>query len=40
LAVNEKNTHAFKLYSETGYEFEGKTREGRSGTQFLMFKKL
>jgi len=40
LAVNEKNTHAIKLYNETGYEFEGKTREGRSGTQFLMFKKL
>lgn len=40
LAVNEKNIHAFKLYNETGYEFEGKTREGRSGTQFLMFKKL
>lgn len=40
LAVNEKNIHAFKLYNETRYEFEGKTREGRSGTQFLMFKKL
>ncbi len=40
LAVNEKNTQAFQLYIKTGYEFEGKTREGRSGTQFLMFKKL
>ena len=40
LAVNEKNTQAFQLYSKTGYEFDGKTREGRSGTQFLMFKKL
>ncbi|KNB61627.1 GNAT family N-acetyltransferase [Chryseobacterium sp. Hurlbut01] len=40
LAVNEKNTHAFQLYIKTGYKFEGKTREGRSGTQFLMFKKL
>lgn len=40
LAVNEKNIHAFQLYNETGYEFEGKTREGRSGTQLLMFKKL
>lgn len=40
LAVNEKDTQAFQLYIKTGYEFEGKTREGRSGTQFLMFKKL
>ena len=40
LAVNEKNTSAFQLYLQTGYKFEGKTREGRSGIQFLMFKKL
>ena len=40
LAVNEKNTSAFQLYLQTGYESEGKTREGRSGIQFLMFKKL
>lgn len=40
LAVNENNTSAFQLYVKSGYEFEGKTREGRSGAQFLLFKKL
>jgi len=40
LAVNEKNSQAFQLYIKTGYGFDGRKREGRSGTQFLMFKKL
>lgn len=40
LAVNEKNSSAFKIYQEAGYIFEGKMREGRSGPQFLMVKKL
>ncbi|MCY0967563.1 GNAT family N-acetyltransferase [Chryseobacterium wangxinyae] len=40
LAVNEKNTAAFQLYTDSGYKFDGKTREGRSGPQFLLFKKL
>jgi RimJ/RimL family protein N-acetyltransferase len=40
LAVNENNNSAFQLYLKVGYFYEGKTREGRSGTQFLMFKKL
>ncbi|MCU7612927.1 GNAT family N-acetyltransferase [Chryseobacterium sp. GMJ5] len=40
LAVNEKNTVAFQIYSNTGYQYEGKMRDGRSGPQFLMTKKL
>lgn len=40
LAVNEKNTSAFQLYTSTGYVYDGKMREGRSGPQFLMSKKL
>ncbi len=40
LAVNEKNTAAFQLYTDSGYKFDGKRREGRSGPQFLLFKKL
>jgi len=40
LAVNEKNNIAFQMYSKTGYIFEGKMREGRSGPQYLMTKKL
>jgi RimJ/RimL family protein N-acetyltransferase len=40
LAVNEQNTLAFQLYSKTGYIFDGKTRMGRSGPQYLMYKKL
>ncbi|MCU7618885.1 GNAT family N-acetyltransferase [Chryseobacterium sp. PBS4-4] len=40
LAVNEKNISAFQLYIATGYVYDGKMREGRSGSQFLMSKKL
>lgn len=40
LAVNEKNISAFQLYIATGYLYDGKMREGRSGPQFLMSKKL
>ncbi|MDH6252604.1 ribosomal protein S18 acetylase RimI-like enzyme [Chryseobacterium sp. H1D6B] len=40
LAVNVKNTSAYELYLKTGYEYEGKTRLGRSGPQYLMSKTL
>lgn len=40
LAVNQNNTIAYEIYLKTGYLFEGKVREGRSGPQFLMSKKL
>ncbi|MFP3598344.1 GNAT family N-acetyltransferase [Chryseobacterium sp. SIMBA_029] len=40
LAVNQKNTSAYQLYLKAGYVFEGKTRIGRSGPQFLMYKTL
>ena len=40
LAVNEQNTSAFQLYKNTGYIFDGKTREWRNGLQYLMYKKL
>jgi RimJ/RimL family protein N-acetyltransferase len=40
LAVNEKNSSAYQLYLKAGYVFEGKTRIGRSGPQFLMCKTL
>lgn len=40
LAVNERNTSAYQLYLKAGYVFDGKTRIGRSGPQFLMSKKL
>ncbi len=40
LAVNEKNTTAFQLYINTGYVYDGKMREGRSGPQFLMSKNI
>lgn len=40
LAVNQKNTFAYELYLKTGYRYEGKTRIGRSGPQYLMYKKL
>lgn len=40
LAVNEKNCSAYQLYLKAGYVFEGKTRVGRSGPQFLMHKTL
>lgn len=40
LAVNEKNSSAYQLYIKTGYVFDGKTRMGRSGPQYLMHKTL
>lgn len=40
LAVNEKNKSAYHLYTRTGYSYDGKTRAGRSGIQYLMYKKL
>ncbi|MBV8326312.1 GNAT family N-acetyltransferase [Chryseobacterium sp.] len=40
LAVNQKNEAAYHIYREAGYSYEGKTRIGRSGLQYLMDKKL
>ncbi|MFC3160879.1 Acetyltransferase (GNAT) family protein [Chryseobacterium arachidis] len=40
LAVNQNNILAYELYLKVGYHYEGKTRIGRSGPQYLMFKKL
>jgi len=40
LAVNQNNTSAYDLYLKVGYHYDGKTRMGRSGLQYLMFKKL
>lgn len=40
LAVNQNNISAYELYLKVGYQFEGKTRIGRSGPQRLMYKKL
>lgn len=40
LSVNERNDLAFQIYLKTGYIFEGKKIEGRSGPQFVMFKNL
>ncbi|MGH1519938.1 GNAT family N-acetyltransferase [Chryseobacterium sp. JK1] len=40
LAVNQKNNSAYRIYLQTGYIDEGKTRIGRSGPQHLMYKKL
>lgn len=40
LAVNQNNTIAYEIYLKTGYLFDGKVREGRSGPQFLMAKKF
>ncbi len=40
LAVNQKNDSAYHIYLQSGYIFEGKTRIGRSGPQYLMHKKL
>lgn len=40
LAVNQNNISAYELYLKVGYHYEGKTRIGRSGPQFLMVKKL
>ncbi len=40
LAVNQNNTLAYEIYLKTGYSYDGKMREGRSGPQYLMYKKL
>jgi ribosomal protein S18 acetylase RimI-like enzyme len=40
LAVNQNNIVAYEIYLKTGYFYEGKSREGRSGPQFLLSKKL
>lgn len=40
LAVNQNNRIAYHLYLKSGYFFDGKTRMGRSGLQYLMSKKL
>ncbi|KMQ60474.1 GNAT family acetyltransferase [Chryseobacterium sp. BLS98] len=40
LAVNQKNISAYQIYLKTGYLYEGKSRIGRSGPQYLMHKKL
>ncbi|KXH80405.1 GNAT family N-acetyltransferase [Chryseobacterium kwangjuense] len=40
LAVNQKNIPAYQIYLKTGYIYDGKTRIGRSGPQYLMHKKL
>lgn len=38
LAVNQNNISAYELYLKVGYRYEGKTRMGRSGPQYLMSK--
>ncbi|WP_415325774.1 GNAT family N-acetyltransferase [Chryseobacterium sp. MMS23-Vi53] len=40
LAVNQNNISAYELYLKVGYHYDGKTRIGRSGLQYLMYKKL
>jgi len=40
LSVNQNNISAYELYLKVGYQYEGKTRIGRSGPQYLMFKRL
>ncbi|WBV59940.1 GNAT family N-acetyltransferase [Chryseobacterium camelliae] len=40
LAVNQNNSAAYEIYLKTGYSYDGKIREGRSGPQYLMSKKL
>lgn len=39
LAVNQRNISAYHIYLKAGYVYEGKTRIGRSGPQYLMYKK-
>lgn len=38
LAVNEKNSSAYHIYLKTNYLYDGKSRIGRSGPQYLMYK--
>lgn len=40
LAVNQNNKLAYEIYLKTGYSYDGKMRDGRSGPQYLMYKKL
>jgi len=40
LSVNETNNLAFKIYQKTGYVFNGKRINGRSGPQLVMSKIL
>ncbi|RXM49758.1 MULTISPECIES: GNAT family N-acetyltransferase [unclassified Chryseobacterium] len=40
LAVNQKNDSAYHIYLKAGYIYDGKTRIGRSGPQYLMYKKI
>ncbi|WP_336961139.1 GNAT family N-acetyltransferase [Chryseobacterium contaminans] len=40
LAVNQKNESAYHIYLKAGYIYDGKTRMGRSGPQYLLYKKL
>ncbi|WP_185288899.1 GNAT family N-acetyltransferase [Chryseobacterium lactis] len=40
LAVNQQNESAYHIYLKAGYIYDGKTRIGRSGPQYLMYKKL
>ncbi|MCS3529947.1 GNAT family N-acetyltransferase [Chryseobacterium sp. JUb7] len=40
LTVNQNNPLAYNLYIQVGYLYEGKTKIGRIGPQYLMYKKL
>lgn len=40
LTVNVKNEIAHQIYVEVGFQFEGKTKEGRSGLQYVLCKKF
>jgi ribosomal protein S18 acetylase RimI-like enzyme len=39
LAVNQNNISAYELYLTVGYRYEGKTKIGRNGPQYIMYKK-
>lgn len=40
MTVNLKNDVAHHIYLDAGYQFEGKTKEGRSGLQFVLSKNV
>jgi len=40
LAVNQNNMSAYELYIKVGYLYKGRTRIGRSGPQYLMYKHI
>lgn len=40
LAVNHDNSSAYELYLKAGYHNGGRTKTGRNGLQYLMYKKL